>query len=113
VTTRHDWLMEEFCHLRSPVTCVFNYLNELERDYVDKPDAGGGGFFAKLQRRKFADGRFIGRSEWPPDGEGYSVVCDRLRGHILATIWPQLQLTLVNCRDVFTQLKAIRPVSNM
>jgi hypothetical protein len=35
-------------------------------------------------------------------------VCDRLRGHILATIWPQLQLTTVNYCDVFTQLEAVR-----
>jgi 5-methylcytosine-specific restriction protein B len=27
------------------------HLNELERDYVDKPDTGGGGFFEKLQRQ--------------------------------------------------------------
>ena len=26
------------------------HLDELERDYVDKPDTGGGGFFEKLQR---------------------------------------------------------------
>jgi len=27
------------------------HLNELEKDYVDKPDTGGGGFFEKLQRQ--------------------------------------------------------------
>ena len=33
-------------------------------------------------------------------------ISDRLRVYILATIWPQLQLTHVNCCDVFPQLEA-------
>jgi hypothetical protein len=40
-------------------------------------------------------------------GEPFGGVCDRRRGHILATIWPQLQLTALKYCDVFPQVVPI------
>jgi hypothetical protein len=51
--------------------------------------------------------KLIGR---PQPGFAVSRIWDIVDGHILATIWPQLQLTPVNYRDVFTQLEAILPI---